>query len=462
MTRRNLHRSSHAVATLLATAAAALTLGAPGQVPPDERPGATASAEEAPAAAAITQAQGPTASTRAAPILLLMADGSLVSGRLAGLDADGVTIVGEDDAARRVRWSECAGLVSEARIDASVALAFAVATLTSGERIPGQPEVNASGMRWIQRWLGPIELANDRIRWLSFDGRPPVPALADADVVRLANGDRIEGFVSRLADPLAIEPRQAGGDATSIPLGSIQSISFVSVAPAARAGVRRIWLVDGSILDAASITLADERLHLEGVGATGGKAEIPVAALLGIGGDRPVAALARQPMTTEANDQSAALRYEITPPDMISWPSTRRPMKPLGTGAAGTVDLDEGAWVLALPSFGFDGPGRLRVQISEAARLSARVVLPPDRRPHGDLELVVRSDGRELARHRLNAADPTFELLVDVTPPSIDFEIVDTGGGAVQDGIIIERAALVPMGASPATPPASNAPPASR
>jgi len=440
-----------------------------------------------------TRASTPAAPPEARRGVVVMGDGSTLTGAVTTVDDAGVSLKADGAPARVVRWTECLGVFFdgvEAR--GPVETGGSVAVLADGRRIPGRAEANASGMRWRQRWLGAIELPQSSVRWISFDGEAPATSIVDADVVRLRTGDRLEGFVSRLSDPLVIEPREAGS-ATHVPLSNVQSVAFVTAEVERDAARRRVWLEDGTVIDAETVELngrdgsrgaGDEERGAEevesgadregdGVGGTGGASDVRLReigmghgsplmvtrdAVSAISGDRRGEALARRPMRTMANEQSAALRYEITPVERLRWPRIRtshraatpsgQPPTPTGGAVAApgdtTAEFDDGAWPLGLPAFAFDGPATLRIDVDRPAVLTARLVLPRDRRPRGDFEVVVRSGGRELVRRRFDAAQPMLDVSFEVVPPAVEFEIVDTGGGAVQDGLVIERGVLIP------------------
>lgn len=390
-------------------------------------------------------------------------DGTVVRGAITSIDEKGVSLKAGDGPDVHVAWSECFGLLTDAEPYTRNAVRSAIASLASGERLPGGVEANASGLRWSQRWLGMIDLPAEGIRWISFDGEPPVDGAADADVVRLLSADRLEGFVTTLADPLPFESRTPGS-VSRLPLDGVQSISFVTTgAETAPRSTRRLWLADGTVLDASKVSLRpDGSLTLGGLpSAPAREIVVPLGVVLAIEGARNPPALASQALTTVANDQSAALRYEISAPQRLRWPH-RRPASGAPPAPAAAVGADDGAWPLGLVGLAFDGPAILRAEIAEPATLLAVARLPDDRRPHGRFELVVRSGGREIARRAVDPGSPPLEISAQVEPPSVEFEIIDTGSGGVQDGIVIERAMLTPRTAPAATPSGRSAPQSSQ
>jgi len=409
---------------------------------------AAQSAATAPSTARVESTTALTA-TATMPAIVLGAEGRVLHGVIVAIDDKGVALRNPDGNTERVPWSTSVGLITEAQAQPALTMGMGVAMLASGERLPGVAEANASGLRWVQRALGAIELPTTELRWVSFDGAPPIAGSVDADVVRLRTGDRLEGFVSSLADPLVLEAR-TGGTETKLPLAGVQSIAFVTPEAPKRGAMRRVWLIDGSVIDASSVVLQENgSLRLEGVQMSRGPSvSVPLMALAAIAGDQPAEAIAMRSMQCNANEQSHALRYQVTPPDRMEWPSRRPRMASSPTvGSA-----DDGAWPLTLPAIGFDGPATLRIDITEPAVFVGRLVVPRDRILHGCFEVIMRTGGREHARTLMDASRPAFDFVIEVEPPSIEIEIVDVGDGAVQDGLVIERGALIRRSAPASSP----------
>jgi len=419
--------------------------GAPPAPPPGPpgRPGIMPGTEPLPMAPPADRAATPieTEPRRVVPVhaSVLDASGRWMRGEIVAIDADRVELRGQDGMNQSTRWPDCVGVFVEAESARDVE-APAVAMFTDGQRLPGRVEANASGLRWAQRWIGVIDLPQDQIRWVSFDGRPPIAERVDADVIGLRTGDRLEGFVSKLADPLEVEAVE-GGTTTSLALERVQSIAFVTGESRPTTSRRRVWLRDGTVIDAGRALLGGNgALSLEDAAAVQGRTvTVPIDAVAAIAGDRTAMPLASQKMRTTESGGSSALRYEITAPERLEWPGLR-PRRVVGTAISGS---DASAWPVGLPSIAFDGPAALEIELADRARLVGRLLLPKDRQPHGRFVVVVRSGGRELARHTIGPSTPTAELSVDVEPPMASFEIIDAGGGALQDGVVIERAALL-------------------
>jgi len=386
-------------------------------------------------------------------------DGTQVSGAIQRIDDEAIELADAKNDPLLVKWTECVGVAIGEEPGASPS-GSGTLMLVDGQRLPGRAELNASGWRWWQPWLGVMESPPSTLRWLSFDGVPPPAPAADADVVLLRTGDRLEGFVSRVADPLPLEPR-AGGAATLVPTNGIAAISFVAAETPGRTGHRRVWMRDGTVLDAKSLRLdGGGLLVIDGVAVEGIAAPLPVPLdrVAAISGDRPSRPLASGELTTVETPQGAELRYTTLPPQRLRWPD-RRAERPALEDRSG---LDASVWPFGAPAIAFDGPAILRVSIDAPATLCARVRLPRDRRPWGKFDLFVRSGGAEVARMAIDPSAPTHDLCVRVQPPAVEFEIVDTGGGAVQDGVVIEHGVLISAPSSVSTPAPRSDPPTSR
>ncbi len=125
--------------------------------------------------------------------------------------------------------------------------------LADGQRFPGQA---LSGARvadgvfvWSQSsWLGRLNVPLDRIASVTFSGSATVPSPGDADVLVLANGDRVEGFVTALGDPVSLEvPNDDDGGYSFIdlPLGRVHAVRMVT--PKQKPTGHRLWFTDGTI-----------------------------------------------------------------------------------------------------------------------------------------------------------------------------------------------------------------------
>jgi hypothetical protein len=147
--------------------------------------------------------------------------------------------------------------------------------LRDGDLLAGEPvSLQADSVVWREDVVGNMTVPlSDAISFYRPDlAQARVPRAAPDDSVRLANGDTVHGVLSELGGmAVSIQPA-AGGDATSIPFGSVNSVQFASLGESATtsrsAGVApvqaafRIHLIDDSILTAASVRGDDWTMHL--------------------------------------------------------------------------------------------------------------------------------------------------------------------------------------------------------
>ncbi|MBM4111778.1 MAG: hypothetical protein FJ253_00135 [Phycisphaerae bacterium] len=410
----------------------------------ETRPIEAAPPPDAPTASPPTPALGETTSIRAT---VLRADGNHASGAISRIDDRGVALRAADGAEKRSEWRDVLGLLVDGDARGTMDGPGWI-VLADGQRLPGAEESNASGWRWRQPLLGTIEPPSGSIRALSLEGAAPPPPMPGADVILLRTGDRLEGFVSRLADPLPIETH-APGAPTLVPMSSVAAISFVTGDAAPDPTRRRIWTSDGLVIDAAIVRYGGgDAMTLEGLSIPGAaEATIPLDRVLAISGEIAAAPLAQRSMTAIETPQGAVQRYALTPPQRLRWPDER----PNGTKDEAERVLERGEWPLGLQPIAFDGPAILRIEIDAPSTLVATLRLPRDRRPLGRFEVVARSGGATTGPLSLDDGRREHEIRIEAVPPAIEFEIVDTGGGPVQDGFVIERGVLIPKSNSGAS-----------
>jgi hypothetical protein len=161
--------------------------------------------------------------------------------------------------------------------------------LRGGDLLAGEPvSLNADSVVWREDVAGNITVPlSDTISFYRPDlPQSRVPETAPDDSVKMANGDTVHGVLSDLGGmAVSIQPA-AGGDATSIPFGSVNQVIFASLAqpaPATAASATtaqpafRIHLIDDSILSAASVHGDDWTMHL--TFPQGPPRDVPLAAI---------------------------------------------------------------------------------------------------------------------------------------------------------------------------------------
>ncbi|MHC4992956.1 MAG: hypothetical protein ACYTGC_18435, partial [Planctomycetota bacterium] len=122
--------------------------------------------------------------------------------------------------------------------------------LADGQRLPGRAVSDAAPdaqdkLAWDHDRLGRMLVELDEIRFLRLHPDAPMIEPGDADQVLLANGDRLEGFVVSLGDPISIEvDTDSGTNVVDVPLDRAAAVAMVT--PQRRTDKPRLWLRDGT------------------------------------------------------------------------------------------------------------------------------------------------------------------------------------------------------------------------
>jgi hypothetical protein len=369
--------------------------------------------------------------------------------RVAGIDGDRIYVLRDD----------ATGRVQSLPLDAFIALLSPEAAgggtvqpppgrtnvsllqLGDGQRFPGQAPFRSRTERdelhWHHAWLGSLAVPLAEIEWITFRsysgtrsrtsrpgefGQPP-PAARESDLVMLANGDVLEGFLHAISDPLVLEMEIDGRTRElEIPIGRVAAVAIITQ-PSEPTG-RRLWLTDGTIVDVEQLVIAEDgharvksRWSMDGQPARVAATEIAGVLLTGPADQRmtPLAAL------DVVRIDGPVTRYEIPEPRLI----------------------DETA-VLGLSPVEFRGPLTVEFALPPGARrFAATAELPPDSRLWGDYELVLRSGGEEILRRLMNAAEPTIEINIELPAADLVIEMTDGAHGPIQDRLILHRAMIL-------------------
>lgn len=308
--------------------------------------------------------------------------------------------------------------------------------LTDGQRFPG--ELTPTGgeqdvVAWSHPRFGDVRFTLEQVARVVVDRAvlESVPAeQAEAirggapveDALLLANGDRLDGFILSLGDPIEIE---TDGSVVSISQDRVAGVRLAN--PDAGLTGMVVWLDDGAVAVVASLDAEARRgadLRLE----AGPAAETPLESLRAIafsaGRLRPLDSL-------ELLGQSPIER--------------RRLLSPIGPAP----DAPEGVPApLNAPDMLMPGPMSVRWRLPEGARrFGAIAELPLDALPWADCELVVEIDGREKMRIRLDQQRTRHELSVPIDSAETGSELVlrlEPGEyGPVNDRVILRRPILL-------------------
>jgi len=243
--------------------------------------------------------------------------------------------------------------------------------------------------------------------------------------VSLNNGDRLEGFMTRLADPLEIEISVDGTTRTvEIPIARASGAALVTARRPSRH--RRVWFRDGTVLDAGRLGIGDdgyvrlETTWTDGAAAPGdGPMQIRLtdvsAMLFDPGAMIPLTGL--EPARIEAT----APRFRIPPPRVLDADA------PLGLGR-----------------IEYRGPLLVRYALPPGCRrFAARASLAPDAREWGDLDLIVRDENTVVYEGRLSAENPTATINVALHGSELTIELGEGAYGPIQDRLLLTRAMLL-------------------
>lgn len=299
--------------------------------------------------------------------------------------------------------------------------------LTDGQRLPGQAISNGrrsdQAVAWNHPWLGRLDVPLSLVRRVRLLPEAPDVEPGDSDAVILANGDRQEGFVLSMGDPISLEVEAPGGRAViDLPLHRVAAVAIV--APRREPAGRRVWLRDGTKIDVKSIRVGDDGL----VRLTGRvswlmpdtqSSPLPledVAAMLFEPGHLvPLAGLT--PTRVEGPDS----RYAV--------PAPRR------TLADAPLDL---------APLELSGPMTVHFAVPAGAqRFAARAVLPESARRWGDFDLIVRDQGKVVLQERMNGARPEVEVGVSLTGGELTIELTEGLHGPIQDTAVLHQAMLL-------------------
>jgi hypothetical protein len=275
---------------------------------------------------------------------------------------------------------------------------------------------------WRHARLGRIEVPLNVVASIQLKASPPPVSARDADLVELANGDRLEGFVTGISDSLLIEiePEDDAGQVRSlaVPFANIASVTMVSP-PRNREGTR-VWLRDGTIFRVDSIRIGDDGfMRLAGPWITDAAEPWELSDLAAV-----------------VFDSSAIIPLASLSPTRIDGPDSRYvtpgPVVVGGCSPAGLCPIE------------ITGPVAVRYSMSrEATHFAAEAVLPRSAARFGDYELIIRSDDEVLFHQRLNVASPRARINVPVSGSELIIEITEGANGPIQDQLLLNHAMLL-------------------
>jgi hypothetical protein len=363
-------------------------------------------------------------------ILLLTTDGAPKRARLLAIDARSVLIQPDGGPQTTVPIDQCVGWV---RMGDAPALSPSPVRieLDDGQVLRSAPDAlggDENGLVLTHVELGAIRLNVEQMRSIVLTQNASPPQRSAGDVLTLVNGDRLEGLVTRAGKEWTLEPLDpAAGAAISVPMDRLAAATFVTSARTST--LPRIWLADGSVIDAKRATLDDdglfrlhgvavvqsEQLHTLGEHGVNGMLLMP-------GAIAPLAAL--QPGQIEA------------PAYRLQAPGPR-----IGADAA-----------LGLAEVEISGPCRVEYALPEGwdgATLLAEAYLPQNAREYGDYEVIIHVDGKAALTQHIDREKPLSSLHVPIRGKRFSVEVTEGRGGPVQDRLILRQALLLRASARP-------------
>lgn len=376
---------------------------------------------------------------------------------LVGIDDDWVTWHDGAGRERRAPTSDLVAIIapgggllpSPVRDQIARSVNFPVIETTDGQRLTARlrPDEDSSPDHVELMLVGGSTLRVrveqiDRVSMPRVDLPPPVPAAGEAldDVVVLANGDTLHGFVAQLGPIITIE---IGGEPRQLPLDQIARIDLANP-PEPKSGARA-QLDDGSVLACESISTKGGVVTLRlSLGASEGAdpdSEASAATELRL----PISRIAGV-LFDQGSGGAGVRTLSASAPTSFAPTGTRRwtPTPEIDDTDAGV--LGDGRIILP-------GPMRARWPLPDGASRLAGVLTLGDRPgPWADCEVVLRminADGSatELSRSHLNAADPEAPFNLDLgwggKNRSIEFAVEEGAYGPVQDRVILERVLML-------------------
>ncbi len=358
---------------------------------------------------------------------LLLVDGELRTHRATDviLDARGLTFRDASTEARARRVEDCIALARSVIAQADPRPGHGLLLISDGQRLPGVLAADApagSGrVAWKHEWLGTISVPLERVSAVLFRPTSGPPASRRNDVVAMLNGDRLEGFVTSVADPIVIEIEIAG-EQQEVQVPVKRAAAVVLVTPRRASDERRIWHTDGSVLDVEHLAIGDDgyvRLRTGWVPAQQEPHQVRL-----------------ENITAVLFDPRRMIPLADLSPSAVEGPPTRYLVpepRPLDPDAP-----------LGLGRISYRGPLLVRYVLPRGTtRFAAEASLDAAARTWGDLVLVIRADDEEIYRRRLNGEEPRDSINVSVEGSELTIELLPGAHGPVQDHLVLERAMLL-------------------
>ena len=265
-------------------------------------------------------------------------------------------------------------------------------------------------LTWETPSLGTVRVPIDHISSMALTGRDDLTQAGDSDLVLLANGDRLAGFIGAVT-PQGLELEREGQN-VELAWEAIRGLSLANPSRSRHEPAIWLWLIDGTRVRVQELVITGS--HLSGV-ALDARFEAPI--------DR-------------AAKIDFAQRHRLVP--LAELPHT----------------VTEGGTAFGVefpPRFGQDrillhAPITVQFKLPDGVqRFSAEARIEPGSREKADMVLII-SDGQvEIFKQRLNRDQPSVDVQLAVGAGVLVLRLDDGVGGPVHDRLEI-RDPLVLVG----------------
>ena len=305
--------------------------------------------------------------------------------------------------------------------------------LHDGQILPGQlvKVWEDDHVLWEHDWLGPLRVPMDRIDRITMRsqqapvGATPPPPPSDLDVVRLFNGDVVEGFVTSISDPVVIEiDLEQDTVESSIPLDRVREIDLFGEPEPMRDP--RVWTMDGTVATLSVVELTEDS-YLR-IGDHEFRIEGDAAELSGPG--------LRRVHAMSLSGSTITSLSSLVPITTSAPPTRLQVAKPLVTDRLAP---------LGLSPVEMRGPVSIKYILPAGPhRFHSTVRLPASSEQWGDCELVLLVDGVQVHRSRFNSGHTVSQLDIPIEGDTLELQILAGANGPVQDHLRFEYALLLP------------------
>lgn len=273
--------------------------------------------------------------------------------------------------------------------------------------------------------LGDVVFDLDHLARVVFDATasPAAVAPGDADVVELANGDRMEGLVATLW-PLVIEDAGDAGKQTELPPERVRQVVMSN--KRRESGLSRVWLRDGSVVNVSSFVRGEG-------GVLAGEARVD--------GNDGVFRFAAPSDRVLALVMSGTRLVPLSQIGVSSYrPAGGRRWAPGPSVVGGVVAGGVGG------DIELSGPMTASWKLPKgSARFSAGVELSRGARSLGMCTLVVEWRGKEIARVDMSGTRASSEVVASLDGGEGELVLTVQAGprGPVQNDVVLRQAMVL-------------------